>query len=206
MPVLWFGGSFNPIHHAHLICARAVAEAREFDRVILVPTAQPPHKLVSSDLAPAQDRLEMCRLAILDSPLFAIDEIELKRPGPSFTIDTAHELAGRGGGKVHWLIGADMLLYLPHWHRAVELIREVEFVVMARPGWTPDWQQLPPDFQFLKNQVVQSPLIDIRASDIRRRVAVGLSIAFLTPPAVRTYILSHGLYGGSKRTEPFLND
>ena len=194
MPVLWFGGSFNPIHHAHLICARAVAESRGFDRVILVPTAQPPHKPVSPDLAPAQDRLEMCRLAIVDSPLFAVDDIELKRIGPSFTIDTARELARRDGLKVHWLIGADMLLYLPHWHRSAELIREVDFVVMARPGWTLDWQRIPAEFQFLQNNVVQAPLIDIRASDIRRRVAAGLSITYLTPPPVRTYILSHGLY------------
>jgi nicotinate-nucleotide adenylyltransferase len=206
MPVLWFGGGFNPIHHAHLICARAVAEAKGFDRVILVPTAQPPHKPAVPDLAPAQDRLEMCRLATFDSPLFAIDEIELQRSGPSFTIDTARELARRGGGKVHWLIGADMLLYLPHWHLAVELIREVDFVVVARPGWELDWQKMPAEFQFLQNHVVQAPLIDIRASDIRRRVAAGLPIHYLTPPPVLTYILTHGFYRGSNTTESLLND
>lgn len=196
MPVLWFGGSFNPIHHAHLICARAVAEARGFDRVVLVPTAHPPHKPATQDLAPAQDRLEMCRLAIVNTPFFEIDEIELNRLGPSFTIDTARELARRQGQNVHWLIGADMLLYLPHWHEAIELIREVHFVVMARPGWELDWQRLPVEFQFLQNHVVEAPRIDIGASDIRRRVAVGLPITYLTPPAVINHIHARGLYRG----------
>jgi len=200
MPVLCFGGAFNSIHHGHLICARAVAEAKGFDRVVLIPTGQPPHKPGATDLAPAEDRLEMCRLAISESPLFAVDEIELDRPGPSYTLDTAHELARRGWGKTHWLIGADMLLYLPYWHQPAELVREVELIVMARPGWKLDWQTVPGEFRALENKVVEVPLIDIRASDIRRRVAAGLSIAYLTPSAVSEYIRARGLYRRSDRS------
>lgn len=194
MALLCFGGTFNPIHHAHLICARAAAEAGGFERVVLIPAAQPPHKPGLQELAPAADRLEMCRLAISGSKLFSVDDIELRRAGPSYTIDTARELVRRGWPKVHWLIGADMLLYLPHWHQPVELLREVEFVVMARPGWNVDWQALPGEFRSLRNRVVQVPQIDIRASDIRRRVAAKLSIEYLTPERVCEYIRDRGLY------------
>jgi nicotinate-nucleotide adenylyltransferase len=191
---LFFGGSFNPIHHGHLICARAVAEARGYRRVALVPTGQPPHKPISPDLASGADRLEMCHLAISQSPLFEVNSIELSRPGPSYTIDTIRALALAAPGPVHWLIGADMLLYLPKWHRATELLQEVQFVVMARPGWTLDWTLLPPEFRGLKDNIVQAPMIDISATDIRRRVAAGASIEYLTPPAVQNYIHSRGLY------------
>jgi len=194
MRVLCFGGSFNPIHHGHLICARAAAEAGGFDRVVLIPTAQPPHKPNSSDLAPASDRLEMCRLAALGGDLFVVDDIETKTFGPNFTFDTAAQLKLRGWREVHWLIGGDMLMYLPKWHRVAELIHQVSLVVMARPGTALDWGSLPPDLRFLADHVVPTPLIDISASEIRRRVAAGLSIDYLCPPAVCEYIHRRGLY------------
>jgi nicotinate-nucleotide adenylyltransferase len=194
MPSIYFGGSFNPIHHGHLICARAVAEAAGYDRVVLVPTSQSPHKPVTPELAPASDRLQMCRLAIADDKLFEVDDIELKRPGPSYTIDTVRELARRTGGPPHWLIGADMLLYLPKWHRVPELLAETNFIVMARPGWTVDWSTLPPEFRALQNNVVEAPMIDIRATDLRQRVATDRSIEYFTPPAVCTYIRDRRLY------------
>src|SRR5690242_6189365 len=109
---LCFGGSFNPIHQAHLICARAVAEARGFDVVVLVPSAQPPHKTSwPGDMAGAHDRLEMCRRAIADGGKsggvrFEVDDLELRRTGPSYTIDTAAELRARGWERLDWLIGA----------------------------------------------------------------------------------------------------
>jgi nicotinate-nucleotide adenylyltransferase len=194
LPTLYFGGSFNPIHHGHLICARAVAEAGGYGRVALVPTGQPPHKPISPELASGFDRLEMCQLAISGSPVFEVNSSELSRPGPSYTIDTIRQISAAVSMPVNWLIGADMLLYLPKWHRAAELLREVHFVVMARPGWTLDWTLLPPEFRGLRDNVVQAPMIDISATDIRRRVAAGASIEYLTPPAVRNYIQERGLY------------
>jgi nicotinate-nucleotide adenylyltransferase len=193
-PTLCLGGTFNPIHHGHLIGARAVAEARHYEHVALIPTATPPHKPIANDLASANDRLEMCRLSVHESKLFTIEDIELKRSGPSFTIDTAHELARRGWGKVHWLIGADMLNYLPKWHRASQLIREVEFVIIARPGMELDWKSLPAEFQHLKENVVTAPLVEISATDIRKRVSAGLTIDYLTPEPVCRYIRDRGLY------------
>ena len=191
---LYFGGSFNPIHHGHLICSRAVAESSGFSRVCLVPTGQSPHKPISSELAAAADRLEMCRLAVSDSHLFAVESAEVERQGPSYTIDTVRAFAAEGRGKVDWLIGADMLLYLPKWHKAEELIDEVNFVVMARPGWNLDWNTLSPAFRVLKDRIVQAPMIDIGATEIRRRVAAGAGIEYLTTTGVCDYIRRRKLY------------
>lgn len=189
---LCFGGSFNPIHCGHLICARAAAEQAGFDRVVLIPSAQPPHKPQATDLADATDRLAMCRLAC--TAPFEVDDIELGRAGPSYTIDTARQLAAREGVKTAWLIGADMLALLPKWHQPEALLAEVDFVIMARPGWQFDWDALPRAFGVLKANVVTAPLIEIGATDLRRRVRQGLPIDYLTPPAVVEYIQARGLY------------
>lgn len=196
MNTLCVGGSFNPIHFGHLRCAQAVAELKSFDRILLIPSAQPPHKPGVSDLAPAADRLAMCRLAAadVDPNLFQVDDLELRRTGPSFTFDSAMELKRRGMRTVHWMIGTDMLMNLPQWHRAQELIREVEFVIVARPGWEMDWSQLPQAFQSLQANVVEAPQIDISATEIRRRARTGQSLQGLTPPAVIAYIEANRLY------------
>jgi nicotinate-nucleotide adenylyltransferase len=194
MRTLCFGGSFNPIHHAHLICARAVAETNPFDRVLLIPSALPPHKLDASELAAPAHRLEMCRRAVAGDPLFDVSPVEIDRPGPSYTIDTARELRARGMEHVAWLIGADMVPLLPTWHEPVHLLREVELLVMARPGWGFDWDRLPEPFRKLRGRVVEAPLIDLSATTIRRRAAAGRSIRYLCPDPVCDYIAAHGLY------------
>ena len=194
MADLWFGGSFNPVHHAHLICARAAAEHAGFEKVILVPSAVSPHKISNSEMASASDRLEMCRLATANVPGFGVSDIELQLPSPSYTLQTVHELKRQGHSQINWLIGGDMLLYLPQWRQPLELLSEVRFVVMARPGWTLDWSLLPPEYRDLRQNVVETPLVQISASDIRRRVTAGISIDYLTPPAVCDYIRNRGLY------------
>jgi nicotinate-nucleotide adenylyltransferase len=136
----------------------------------------------------------MCRLAVGGSSLFEVSDIEFEREGPSYTIDTARELGQLGWQKINWLIGADMLIYLPKWHQIDQLLQEVTFVVMARPGFAIDWEALPPQFQSLRQNVVPAPLIDISASDIRKRVGAGLSVDYLTPEPVCQYIRDHGLY------------
>lgn len=194
MPRLCFGGSFNPIHHAHLLCARAVAERLGFEGVLLIPTAQPPHKPDQSHLASAKDRLKMCRLAVEGDNFFDVSDLEMRRSGPSYTLDTIRQLKSAGWPSVSWLIGADMLNYLPKWHKPLEIIQEANLVLMARPGWQFDWATLGPAYQHLQQNVVEAPLIDISATDCRRRLATGLSIAYLTPPAVCQYIADNGLY------------
>jgi nicotinate-nucleotide adenylyltransferase len=189
-----FGGSFNPIHHGHLVCARAAAEVAGAAGIVLFPAGSPPHKPGQRDLAGAEDRLEMCRRAIASAGGFEIDDRETRRAGPSYTIDTAAELKRAGWDEVTWLIGADMLNFLPSWHRVEELLKEVTFLVMARPGAELQWAALPPAFQKLRGNVVEVPQIDISATDIRKRVAAGLPIDFLAPAEVCRYIAEHRLY------------
>lgn len=202
MRVLCFGGSFNPIHLGHLAVSRSVARTKAFDRVRLIVSADPPHKPRQTgrpvDLAAAEDRLAMCRLAVADDPLFQVDDLELHRTGPSYTLDTVRELRRRDGlspnEPIYWLIGADSVSQLPTWHKARKLVNEVEFVVVARPGFRFDWGSLPDAFQKLERAVVEAPLVDISATEIRRRVSAGESIEGLTPEAVATYIREHRLY------------
>src|SRR3954451_19497873 len=110
---LCLGGSFNPIHHGHLRCSRAVAESLGDQRVMLIPSARPPHKPGDTTLASPEDRLAMCRLAaeaVSDDDIrFEAADLELHRAGPSYTIDTVRHLKSQGWPSVDWLIGADML-------------------------------------------------------------------------------------------------
>lgn len=206
MKTLCLGGSFNPIHHGHLICARAAAEAAGFDRVLLIPTGHPPHKVAVPDLADAAHRLKMCELAINSvhshpssktDVSFAVSDLELTRSGPSYTLDTVRELRRQGWQEVWWLIGADMLNYLPKWHKHADLLNEAQFIILARPGVSIDWASLPGPVSQLRNNVVDAPLIDISSTQIRQRVRTGLNIEYLTPSPVVDYIRSCGLYRAS---------
>jgi nicotinate-nucleotide adenylyltransferase len=203
---LCLGGSFNPIHHGHLICARAVAEKRGYEQILLIPSGQPPHKPGQFDLASGAQRLQMCKLAIEPgnsnshhSPAgqhasFAVSDMELPRTGPSYTLDTVRQLRDQGWPEVHWLIGADMLNYLPKWHEPAALLREATFIVMARPGVTIDFTTLPSYMASLEPNVTEAPLVQISSTDIRARVGAGLSIDYLTPDLVVDYIRAQGLY------------
>jgi len=193
-----FGGTFNPIHHGHLLCARAAAEAVGASRVVLFPTGEPAHRAGQADLAASAHRIQMCRLAIEGVEGFEIDDRECRRAGPTFTIDTARELKHEGWNNVTWLIGADMLNALPKWREPEALLQEVEFRVMARPGIQLDWENLPAQFRFLRENVVAVPQIDISATEVRRRVGLAKSIEYFCPAAVCRYIEDHGLYPGEK--------
>jgi len=195
MNTLCFGGSFNPIHYGHLRTSEAVAARAGYERILLIPSAQPPHKPAAADLAAPVHRLVMCKLAAAERPdTFAVSDIEIQRAGPSYTIDTVRKLRSLGEKSVNWLIGADMLRILPTWHEAQNLLREVNFVVMARPGWEFDWDTLPAEFRELQSRVVEAPLIDISATEIRRRVKAGESIEGMTPEPVVKYIQDNRLY------------
>lgn len=194
MRTLWYGGSFNPIHHGHLICARAVAETAGYDRVMLVPNHQSPHKAGVAEIAPAADRVALCRLAVQGDPLFAVDDWETTRPPPSYTIETVRHIERTAGSPVHWLVGADQVGSLPQWHEADALVAEAKFVVMSRPGWTFNWQNLPEAWRTLQAAVVPAPLVEVSSTNIRARVRSGRSIRHLTPDAVVEHIRRRGLY------------
>jgi len=196
-----YGGSFNPIHHGHLIVARAVAEWLQLDRVILLPSARPPHK-ADRQLLDAKHRAEMVRLAITRDALFEFSDYDLTRDGPSYTIDTVTHFGELLGPHVelHWIIGADSLAELTTWYRVSDLVDTCRIVTAARPGWDViDWTPLRAvlsDAQVaaLQAGILQTLQVDISSTDIRRRVTVGKSIRYLVPDAVREYIETKALY------------
>ena len=141
----------------------------------------------------------MCQLAVAGQRGFEVSDVEVGRTGLSYTIDTARELKRQGWERVSWLIGADMVATLPTWHEPEALLEEVDFVVMARPGWVFEWDALPAPFRRLRERVVEAPLIDVSATEIRRRVKGGLPIDFLTPEPVVRYIYDRGLYRAATR-------
>jgi nicotinate-nucleotide adenylyltransferase len=192
MSKLCLGGAFNPIHHGHLLCARAAAEALGYHTVVLIPTGNPYGKAAPSSMAPAADRLAMCRLAVGGLAGFEVDDRETRRVGPTYTIDTVRQLKSEGWETVPWLIGADQAMNLPSWHEPVALLEEADLLVMTRPGC--DASRFPSPFEVLKDRLVRVPALDISSTDIRDRVAADRAIEFLTPAAICRFIAEHGLY------------
>ncbi len=199
--VLLFGGSFDPIHHGHLIVARHAAEQLDVERVILIPSAVPPHKQDRS-LAPAKDRLEMCRRAVQDDPQFVVSEWELGQAGPNYTLRTIEHFRTElgTGPELCWLIGADSLVELHTWYNAPTLVDACRIVTVARPGFTPppatelvQWFEMK-QVERLLADVIIGPHIDIASTDVRTRVRSGLSVRYLIPDAVDAYIAAQQLY------------
>ncbi len=177
------GGSFNPIHHGHLILARAAREDLMLDRVIFIPANLSPHKTETCP-ATGADRLAMIRLAIADEPDFEADDIELRRPPPSFTVDTLRELRALNpdAGFV-LLIGADHVAGFGSWREPDEIRRLARIAVLSRNDGT-----APPEWPVVRRS------IGISSTDIRIRVAAGRSIRYLTPDSVCDYIAERSLY------------
>ena len=177
------GGSFDPIHHGHLILARAAREELGLDRVIFIPANLSPHK---TDTRPAtgEERLEMVNLALRGEDGFAAGHIELRRPAPSYMVDTLRELkANRPEDEFVLLIGADNVAKFDTWREPDEIRKLAEIAVLDRAGGAAshEWP-------------VVRRAVDISSTDIRARVAAGRSIRYLTPDAVCDYIALRGLY------------
>lgn len=193
------GGSFDPVHNAHLALAHAALQALQLDEVRWVPTGQPWQKLSAGrSVSDAVHRVAMLELALAGEPRFRLDRIELERSGPSYMIDTVLALHQREPGTT-WvlLIGQDQHARLHTWHRWHELLAQVELAVARRPGTTATAH---PDVLRHPAGAVPLPLLDVSSSDIRHRVATGQDISALVPPQVARYIESHGLYRGTART------
>ncbi len=182
------GGTFDPIHLAHLRSAEEAREALALERVLFVPAAEPPWK--RGRAAPFADRLEMVRLALAPNPAFEACEIEGERPGPSYTVDTLRELARRLPGRRLWFIlGADAFAEIGSWHRASELYGLAGFCVVARPGF-----EVAAPAPGCEVRVLRGTLLEISASDVRARAARRASLRYLVPDAVIDYIDKHHLY------------
>jgi nicotinate-nucleotide adenylyltransferase len=180
------GGSFNPIHHGHLISATRAAEAVKLDRVLFIPAAVSPLKN-GSDLAPASARWAMLRLALRDNRLFEACDLELRRGGVSYTVDTLRELRRRTKASLFWIIGADAARLLPRWKSIDEVRRLAAFIILPRPGDSVP-RKMP------KDRIVKAPLLEISSSEIRDRIRRGLSVRYLVPEPVERYLLRKGLY------------
>ena len=171
------------------------------DQVWFLPAAVPPHKR-GRNLTPGRQRVEMLKLAIGGHPGFVVSTYEVDRGGVSYTVDTLrHHRAEDPQAELFLLLGADMLLDLPNWHEASEVCRLATPVVVCRPGVAePDYHALaqvasPQRIDLLGKHRVEMPQVDLGSSEIRRRVAAGLSIRYQVPRAVEKYIQTHGLYG-----------
>ncbi len=194
------GGTFDPIHLGHLGIAEAARSKFALDRVIFVPAAAPPHKGGRS-IAPAADRLAMISLAIAGKPYFAASDIEMRREGPSYTIDTLDEFSALNpDAKIFFIVGADSLLELHQWHHAKELASRYDFIIVGRPGSPlPSAEQLAAHFgqkaaEKLCSGILTVEPYDVSATEIRRRVAEGKNLSRLVTDEVAGYIIDKGLY------------
>jgi len=190
MKVGIFGGSFDPVHNAHVALARQALSELALDELIWVPAGQPWQK--RRVLAPVADREAMVRLAIESEPRFTLSRIEICRSGPSYTVDTVRELrAQRPGVSWHLVIGQDQYAGFHTWHGWEELLALVTLAIANRPD-----APLSADPQVLRvpHEAVALPMMDISSTDIRARIADGQGIADLVPAPVARYIARHHLY------------
>ncbi len=195
-----FGGSFDPVHLGHLLLAECCREQRRLDEVWFMPAALPPHKLKAT-LAADSARVEMLRLAIGGDTSYSISTLEIDRGGVSYTVDTLASLRRqRPDDRLFLLLGADSLADLPTWREPGRICELATPIVVARAGaMAPDFGMLAPFISperlvEIQGHQVEMPAVDLRASEIRRRVGAGLSIRFRTPRAVEMYIATGGLY------------
>ena len=184
-----FGGSFDPVHHGHLLVAQAACEELALTRLFFIPAAQSPFK-PESNPAPVNQRLRLLRLALAGQSRYEIDPQEVKRGGISYTIDTVRDYAARfPTAQLFYLIGADHIPQLAKWRLADELARLVEFVIIPRPGETAAVLESP----FRQRTLTGFPL-GVSSSQIRLRIKTRLAIELLVPPAVAEAIRTEGLY------------
>ena len=191
------GGSFNPPHLAHLVCASEAAAQLRLDRVLLTPVAAPPHKDAERDPGP-RERLELCRLAVGDDERLGVCDLEVRRGGPSYTVDTLRELHARTPeDDLTFIVGGDIALGLPAWQEPEAVLRLATLAVAERSGsgrqevaarLAERFPDAPAPAFF------DMPRLDISSSQVRRRIARGGPIRYLVPDRVAERIAREGLY------------
>jgi nicotinate-nucleotide adenylyltransferase len=189
------GGTFDPVHLGHIAMAEAAAGCAKLERVLLVPASVPPHRGAAT-AAPA-DRLEMLRLAAAGHPRLEVSDVELRRPGPSYTVDTLRALAAeRPGMALHLLLGWDAAREIRGWRSPGEVMRLARLVVVSRPGYpTPTAADLAAaGIDPARTVLCDVPTPDVESTDVRRLVERGDSLAGLVDPAVESYLRRRGLY------------
>ncbi len=190
------GGTFNPPHLGHLVCAQEAYRELELDRVMLIPARIPPHKPVEHEPGP-EHRLQLCRLAAADDERFEVSELELDRDGPSYTVDTLDVLNSQAPtNELVLIVGGDIAAGLPEWHEPQRVLELATLAIAERRGTARG--AVDAALSSLKGRerarFFQMPRIGVSSTMIRRRVGTGLPIRYLVPDAVMDYIESHNLY------------
>jgi len=194
------GGTFDPIHLGHLIVAGDIREKLGLGEVLFIPAGRPWLKLKEDKpISAAGHRLAMVRLAIASNPHFKVSTMEIERPGLSYSIDTVLELKAKLGARaeIYFIVGPDALAEMPKWKEPARLVELCQVVGIGRPGYAKaNLRKLERSVPGASQRImlVDVPQIDISSTDIRKRVAQGLSIRYLVPEAVEKYIAEHGLY------------
>ena len=195
------GGSFNPVHIGHLIAAQDAMERFDLARVLFIPSHVPPHK-TGGALAPAADRVAMLEAVLEDELRFEVSDLEVRRGGVSYSVETLRALAReRSGEDLYFIVGSDSLLDLHQWRESGAILRLCTVITVARPGTElarirPEDLKLPrPWPSRLLSNAFTGRMIGISSSEIRHRAAEGLSLRYLVPREVETYIAEHRLYG-----------
>jgi nicotinate-nucleotide adenylyltransferase len=187
------GGTFDPIHHGHLVAASEVQAWFDLDEVVFVPTGDPWQK-ADRDVSPAEDRYLMTVIATAANPRFNVSRVDIDRPGPTYTIDTLKDLAAQlPGAELYFITGADALAEIFTWRDAEELFSLAQFVGCTRPGYTTDEATLatiPPG----RVTLVEIPALAISSTDCRDRTRRGEPVWYLVPDGVVQYIAKHDLY------------
>jgi nicotinate-nucleotide adenylyltransferase len=189
--VLVLGGSFDPVHRGHLRLAEEGRRALGAERVLLVPAAAQPLK-TGGPLAPAADRLAMLRIAAQGRPWLEVSDVDLRRPGPSYTVETLEALRAElgPGARLIFLAGADVLPDLARWYRIDDILSLAEFVIATRPGYRVE----PPPALRGRVRTIEIDALPISATDVRARLAANERADDLLPEGVGAYIREHGLY------------
>lgn len=195
------GGTFDPVHVGHVAMAEAGADCAALDRVLLIPVNEPPHRPAAA--APAADRLEMCRLAVAGHPRLEVSDVELRRPGPSYTVDTLRTLAReRPDDELHLLLGWDAARDIRTWQSPDEVMRLARLVIVMRPGYERPSPAdlvaagLDPGLVVLCD--VETP--DVESTDVRRLIEEGGSLEDVLDPAIEAYLRRRHLYTGLNPT------
>ena len=184
------GGTFDPIHHGHLVAASEVASLFGLTEVIFVPTGEPWQKSTRV-VSPAEHRYLMTVIATASNPGFWVSRVDIDRSGPTFTIDTIRDIAEqRPGSELFFITGADALAQILSWKDAPDALRMARFIGVTRPGYELSAAHLPSDSVTL----LDVPAMAISSSDCRDRVAAGHPVWYLVPDGVVQYISKHGLY------------
>ena len=195
MRVGLLGGTFNPPHIGHLVCATHALAGLELDRVLLVPVHEPPHKAAESDPG-VEHRVQLCRRAVAGNEQLDVSLVDAEVPGPSFTVDTLSRLHDRcPGDQLTFIVGGDMAFSLPTWREPEAVLELVEFGVAEREGVRrADIAERLSGLASERVRYFDMPRLDVSSSLIRRLVATGRPIRYLVPDAVADYIEREGLY------------